>query len=89
VIWANAVYNRTLFGVSASQSAASGLPVYDTSSGIRDIHLNTYVSCDFSKKWVSSVSLTAGRLEHNAGNSPITERRTELNFLAAVNYRFK
>jgi outer membrane scaffolding protein for murein synthesis (MipA/OmpV family) len=38
---------------------------------------------------VGSVSLTAGRLEHNAGNSPITERRTELNFLAAVNYRFK
>jgi outer membrane scaffolding protein for murein synthesis (MipA/OmpV family) len=89
VTWANAVYNRTLFGVSASQSAASGLPAYDTSSGIRDVHLNTYVSYDFSKKWVGSVSLTAGRLEHNAGHSPITEQRTELNFLAAVNYRFR
>ena len=89
VTWANAVYNRTLFGISASQSAASGLPAYDTSSGIRDVHLNTYVSYDFSKKWVGSVSLTAGRLEHNAGHSPITEQRTELNFLAAVNYRFK
>ncbi|MFK4443304.1 outer membrane protein [Caballeronia udeis] len=89
VTWANAVYNRTLFGVSASQSAASGLPAYNTSSGVRDVHLNTYVSYDFSKKWVGSVSLTAGRLEHNAGHSPITEQRTELNFLAAVNYRFK
>jgi outer membrane protein len=89
VTWANSVYTHTLFGVSAKQSAASGLPTYDTGSGIRDIHLNTYASYEFSKKWVGSVSLTAGRLQHNAANSPITERRTELNFLAAVNYRFK
>lgn len=89
VTWANSVYTHTLFGVSAKQSAASGLPSYDTSSGIRDIHLNAYASYDFSKHWVGSVALTAGRLQHNAANSPITERRTELNFLAAVNYRFK
>jgi outer membrane scaffolding protein for murein synthesis (MipA/OmpV family) len=86
--WADAQYTRTLFGVSRQQSAASGLPAFDTSSGIRDVHLNLYVSHDFSKHWTSSVSLTAGRLQHYAAESPITERRFELNMLTSVNYRF-
>ncbi|KVZ49667.1 hypothetical protein WL18_05110 [Burkholderia ubonensis] len=86
--WADAVYTRTFFGVSNQQSAASGLPAYHTGAGIRDVHLNGYVSYDFSKHWVGSVAVTLGRLQHHAASSPITERRTELNTLASVNYRF-
>lgn len=86
--WADAEYTRTFFGVSPQQSAASGLPAFNTSSGIRDVHLNVYVSHDFSKHWTSSVSVVAGRLQHYAANSPITSRRFELNSLAAVYYRF-
>lgn len=86
--WADALYTRTFFGVSSQQSAASGLPVYRTGSGIRDVHLNGYISYDFSKHWVGSVAVTVGRLQHYAAASPITERRSELNTLASVNYRF-
>lgn len=86
--WADALYTRTFFGVSGQQSAASGLPAYNTGSGIRDVHLNGYVSYDISKHWVASVAVTLGHLEHYAGGSPITERRSELNTLASVNYRF-
>lgn len=86
--WANGTYTRTFFGVSSQQSAASGLPVYNTSAGVRDIHMNAVVTYDISKHWVGSVSATFGRLEHNAANSPITERKFELNTLASVNYRF-
>ncbi|WP_429301124.1 MipA/OmpV family protein [Paraburkholderia sp. GAS199] len=86
--WANGTYTRTFFGVSPQQSAASGLPTYSTSSGIRDIHMNAVVSYDFSKHWNGSVAATFGRLEHDAANSPITEKRFELNTLASVNYRF-
>lgn len=86
--WGDAVYTRTFFGVSNRQSTASGLPAYKTGSGISDVHLNGYVSYDFSKHWVGSVAVTLGRLQHYAALSPITERRTELNTLASVNYRF-
>ncbi|RDK03277.1 MipA/OmpV family protein [Paraburkholderia lacunae] len=86
--WANGTYTRTFFGVSSQQSSASGLPVYNTSAGVRDIHMNAVVSYDISRHWVGSVSATFGRLEHNAANSPITQRRFELNTLASVNYRF-
>ncbi|MBB3259447.1 outer membrane scaffolding protein for murein synthesis (MipA/OmpV family) [Paraburkholderia bannensis] len=86
--WANAVYTRTLFGISSAQSAASGLPQYATGSGIRDVHMTFYATHDFSKHWVGSVNATLGRLEHYAGGSPITERRCELTTFAALDYRF-
>lgn len=86
--WANAVYTRTLFGISSAQSAASGLPQYATGSGIRDVHMTFYATHDFSKHWVGSVNATLGRLEHYAGGSPITERRRELTTFAALDYRF-
>ena len=86
--WADALYTRTFFGVSSQQSAASGLPAYNTGAGIRDVHLNGYVSYDFSRHWVGSIAVTLGRLQHYAAASPITERRSELNTLASVNYRF-
>lgn len=86
--WANAVYARTLFGVSSGQSAASGLPQYATGSGVRDIHLTFYATHDFSKHWVGSVNATLGRLEHDAAGSPITERRREMTTFAALDYRF-
>ncbi|SFI02511.1 Outer membrane scaffolding protein for murein synthesis, MipA/OmpV family [Paraburkholderia megapolitana] len=86
--WADAEYTRTFFGVSQQQSAASKLPTFDTGSGIRDIHMNFYVSHDFSKHWTSSISIVAGRLQHYAADSPITSRRFELNSLASVNYRY-
>ncbi|BDC43485.1 hypothetical protein PTKU15_67820 [Paraburkholderia terrae] len=86
--WADAEYTRTFFGVSSQQSAASGLPAYNTGAGIRDVHLNGYVSYDISKHWAASVAVTLGRLQHYAAASPITERRSELNTLASVNYRF-
>ncbi|WP_321798734.1 MipA/OmpV family protein [Caballeronia sp. J97] len=86
--WANSVYTRTLFGVSAAQSAASGLPQYGTGAGVRDVHVSFYASHDFSKHWVGSMNVTLGRLVHYAANSPITESRRELTAFAALNYRF-
>lgn len=86
--WANGTYTRTFFSVSNQQSAASGLPTYGTSAGIRDVHLNTYVSYDFSKHWAGSVATTFGRLQHDAAHSPISERTFELNMLASLNYRY-
>lgn len=66
----------------------SGLPAFSTNAGVRDVHLNAYVSYDFSKHWAGSVAATLGRLQHYAAESPITERRVELNTLASINYRF-
>ncbi|UVS84190.1 MipA/OmpV family protein [Burkholderia glumae] len=86
--WANGAYTRTLFGISPSESAASGLPQYGTGAGIRDIHLNFYMTHDFSRHWVGTVNSTLGRLQRFAANSPITQRRTEWTTFASLGYRF-
>jgi outer membrane scaffolding protein for murein synthesis (MipA/OmpV family) len=86
--WANSVYTRTFFGVSTQQSAASGLAAYQTSSGLRDVHINAYTSYDFTPKWTGSVACTVGKLQRYAGGSPITEQRTEVNIFTALNYKF-
>ncbi|MGF6297852.1 outer membrane scaffolding protein for murein synthesis (MipA/OmpV family) [Paraburkholderia sp. WC7.3g] len=67
--WANGPYTRTFFGVSGQQSAASGLPAYNTRAGVRDVHMNAIVTYDFSRHWNGSAAATFGRLEHDAANS--------------------
>jgi outer membrane scaffolding protein for murein synthesis (MipA/OmpV family) len=86
--WANATYTKTLFGITSQESAASGLPHYDTGSGLRDIHFNVNATYKISPHWSASVEAVVGRLEHYAAGSPITERRLDLNGMASVLYRF-
>jgi MipA family protein len=86
--WANATYTRTFFGVSPQQSAASGLPSYATSSGLRDVHFNVNATYEFNPHWSANAAVVVGRLERNAAGSPITERRLDLNGMASVLYKF-
>jgi MipA family protein len=87
--WANATYTRTFFGVDQQQSVASGLPQYNTSSGLRDVHFNVDGTYTFDKHWSTNVAMVIGRLQRYAAGSPITERRLDLNGMASVLYRFK
>jgi outer membrane scaffolding protein for murein synthesis (MipA/OmpV family) len=86
--WANATYTNTFFGVNAQESAASGLPQYATSSGLRDVHFNVNASYTFTPHWSANVTAVVGRLQRYAAGSPITERRLDLNGMASVLYRF-
>ncbi|REG51847.1 outer membrane scaffolding protein for murein synthesis (MipA/OmpV family) [Paraburkholderia sp. BL6669N2] len=86
--WANATYTQTLFGITPQESAASGLPHYDTGSGLRDIHFNVNATYKINPHWSANVAVVAGRLERYAAGSPITERRLDLNGMASVLYRF-
>lgn len=86
--WANSTYTRTFFGITPQESAASGLPHYDTGSGLRDIHFNVSTTYKISPHWSTTVEAVVGRLERYAAGSPITERRLDLNGMASVLYRF-
>jgi outer membrane scaffolding protein for murein synthesis (MipA/OmpV family) len=86
--WANATYTRTLFGISPQESAASGLPHYDTASGLRDVHFNVNATYKISPHWSANVAAVVGRLERYAAGSPITEHRLDLNGMASILYHF-
>lgn len=86
--WANGEYTRTFFGITPQESAASGLPRYDTGAGLRDVHFNVSATGTLSRHWSVNIAAVAGRLEHDAAGSPVTERRLDLNGTASLLYRF-
>jgi outer membrane scaffolding protein for murein synthesis (MipA/OmpV family) len=84
--WADDRWTEDYFGINAAQSAASGLPVFDTSDGIS----TASVSAGLSYAITPSVSLTGTarytRLLGDAADSPITDSADQLSFLLGAAY---
>ncbi|HLZ98390.1 MAG TPA: MipA/OmpV family protein [Steroidobacteraceae bacterium] len=86
--WANAEYTRTFFGVSAQQSAQSGLPQYSTGGGLASVDAFVRVRHAITDHWMLVSSLTWTRLEGDAVDSPITESRNRFSLGVFVVYGF-
>lgn len=54
---------------------ASGLPVFDAGSGIRDIRVWAVGIVHLSKKWHAGAGLLYSRILGDAGDSPIVDER--------------
>jgi outer membrane scaffolding protein for murein synthesis (MipA/OmpV family) len=88
VDWANAEVMQGFFGISAPQSARSGLPVYDASSGIRRYGVGAVWAYNITPQWASTVRLGVYRLGSEAANSPLAVRRSMGLVSAGLSYRF-
>ena len=86
--WGTNDYMQTYYGVSASQSAASGFTQYDAGSGIYAWSLNLDWTHNFTERW--SVVADAGytQLAGDARNSPIVQRKSSPTGSLKVTYRF-
>lgn len=86
--WADTEVMQGFFGISAPQSARSGLPVYDASSGIRRYGVGAVWAYTITPQWMSTVRLGVYRLGSEAANSPLTVRRSMGLVSAGLSYRF-
>ncbi len=86
--WANNKYMQTYFGVSAAQSATSGLAAYNAGSGIKDYSLSANWTHSYSKEWFSNAGVTLKQLSGSAKNSPLTLQRSQSMVNFVVGYRF-
>lgn len=86
--WGTNDYMQTYYGVSASQSAASGFMQYTAGSGIYAWSLNLDWTHNFTERW--SVVADAGytQLAGDARNSPIVQRKASPTGSLTVTYRF-
>ncbi len=86
--WGTSKYMQTYYGVSASQSAASGFTRYDAKSGIYAYSLNMDWTHKLNQDW--SVVTAAGftQLAGDAPNSPIVQRKTSPTGSLKVTYSF-
>ncbi len=67
-------YAQTYFGVSGTESVASGLPAYDPSGGLVSAGLEAGAHYDFTDKWGIEGAVTWDRLTGDAADSPIVEQ---------------
>ncbi|VWD21242.1 structural protein MipA [Burkholderia lata] len=84
----SANYNRTMWGVNASQSAASGFRQYSLGGGFNAVDFGLTWTHLIDRHWSVSTSGQVTRLVGNAAASPIVARRTSLNVATIVGYRF-
>jgi MipA family protein len=70
-------YARNFFGVSAIQSAASGLPVHHASGGLQRSGLFVQGAYRISADWTLLGRLEVARLANAASRSPIVEEKRQ------------
>ena len=86
--WASGPYMRTFFGVSATQSAASGLPQFQASSGVEDVRFSLSGNYRLTTAWNLGARASVARLRGSAAESPITEARTQNSYVVFAEYEF-
>jgi MipA family protein len=84
----NGDFQRTWFGISPSQSAASGLPVYAARAGINRVGFHAGLSYRASTHVLLRAFARISDLTEDAAQSPVVERRAQVVIGAGVAYHF-
>ncbi|MBU9838093.1 MipA/OmpV family protein [Rahnella sp. L72c] len=86
--WGTDNYMQTYYGVSSSQSAASGFTQYDAGSGIYAYSMNMDWTHKFNQNWSVVAATGFTQLAGDARNSPIVQRKASPNGSLKVTYSF-
>lgn len=81
-------YARNFFGVSAQQSAASGLPVFNAEGGLQSIGPFVQAVVPVSDRWTFFGRVAYSKLRNAAADSPITVETNQASLLATLSYKF-
>jgi len=86
--WASGKSNRFYYGVSAQQSAVSGLAEFSPGGGWLSASAGLIWGADLSSSWVVLGSVTWKHLQGDASRSPIVERSSNSYANVGLAYRF-
>ncbi|WP_432258625.1 MipA/OmpV family protein [Cupriavidus sp. TMH.W2] len=90
--WVSGSFNRTYFGVTPSDSAASGLPVYNPGGGLEQFTGWLALIYQFDKHWYGGAMVYGQRLAGDAADSPIvTQRgtRNQITYGVGIGYAWR
>jgi outer membrane scaffolding protein for murein synthesis (MipA/OmpV family) len=74
------------FGVTTTQSIASGYPVYDAHAGSEAVGFGFSATGFISTHWLINVDMAVNHLLRSAVDSPITQQTTQHVFALSVAY---
>jgi outer membrane scaffolding protein for murein synthesis (MipA/OmpV family) len=89
VTYADRHYLQREFGVTTSQSIASGYPVYDAHAGADAVGLGFSGTLFLTQHWLLDADTAVNRLLGSASESPITQRRTQRVFVISLAYSWQ
>jgi outer membrane scaffolding protein for murein synthesis (MipA/OmpV family) len=87
-VWADRRHMEDYFGVSAGQSAASGLEAFDADAGFKRVDMTAGGEWKPSEHWMLIGEAGVGRLIGNAADSPITEDEVQTSLFFGIAYLF-
>jgi outer membrane scaffolding protein for murein synthesis (MipA/OmpV family) len=77
------------FGVTPTQSIASGYPVFDTHAGADAVGFGFSATGFMTRHWLVNLDTAVNRLLGSASESPITQRRTQKVLALSVAYSWQ
>ncbi len=89
--WAASDFMQTYYGVTPSQSAASGLPIYEAQGGLVSLGIGGSMIMPLDRNWSVSVFAGYDRLMQDAADSPLVQQRgnpNQFSVIGALGYRF-
>lgn len=84
VTLATSKYLKSFFGVTAARAAASGLPTFHPKGGLKDVFLGVQASYDVTDELAFVAHMGYERLLGDAANSPLIQRRGDVNQMQAT-----
>jgi outer membrane protein len=76
---ATAAATSPYFSITPTQSAASGLPVYDAGGGLRSWGVGAQARYEWSPQWATHIFIEYERLTGDAADSPLVTQRGSPN----------
>ena len=89
--WADETHMQNVFGISAAQSARSGLRRHEAGSGFKDVGLSASLSFAVTDNWLLIGRAGYSRLLGDAADSPIVADKgsaDQLSGMLTIAYRF-
>ncbi|TAK99189.1 MAG: MipA/OmpV family protein [Rhodospirillaceae bacterium] len=77
--WTNGTYTNAFYGVTPTESVASGLPVYQAHAGLHDVSVNVVASYTINRHWSALGTLGLARLLSSSANNPLVSLRGSPN----------
>jgi outer membrane scaffolding protein for murein synthesis (MipA/OmpV family) len=88
ITWANHRYLSKEYGVTLTQSLASGDPIFNVHGGTNSVGFGFSATKMLTGKWLINLDAAVSQLHGSAADSPITEARTQRALAVSVNYHW-
>lgn len=88
ITWANASFLQKNFGVTQSQSLASGDPIFNVHGGNNAVGIGFSATKFITEHWLLNADAAYSQLRGSAAESPITESRVQKALALSLNYHW-